>query len=357
LFTKFQSYQEALIRSCYRVLLGREPEAAIRANERAPRLQQGREKAIFDILHRFVTSDEFRAIQQRGSGPVAPQGNWKLSLRDLVDGPRDVVEDRIMQRCLVSYLGDYTALCRILGRFVVFVDTRDVGFATHLMMRGIWEMGLTQFMVRTVKPGMRVADIGANFGYYSLLLSDLVTDAGYCFAFEPNPRAAGLLRQSLSVNGFDGRSSVMEIALSPESGDAANFYVPNAEPKNARFVDAVSDSLLEEGKLVRVRTRSFADMIPELGAIDFIKLDVEGAEFGILTGMLDFIRKSRPQLVAEINFARGYDPRDMLKELAALYGGIRYVHDDGYLYEVSVEQMSTEHVGSDWLVYFGRAEP
>lgn len=278
-------------------------------------------------------------------------GYSRLSPADLINGDRIDIENKIAGRCYSSYLGDYTALCRVLGQYMVFVDTRDVGFATHLLMRGIWEMGLTQFITRTVKPGMRVADIGANFGYYSLLMSDLVGAGGYCYAFEPNPRAAGLLRQSLSVNGFDSRSSVKQIALAEHSGDDSTFYVPRAEPKNARFVSDVTDELLTKGDVIAVRTQSFSDVAKEIGAIDFVKLDVEGAEFVIMQGMMDFIRAQKPQIVAEINFGRGYNPTAMLAELAAIYGSIRYVHDDGHAYPTNVETLSSENVGSDWMVY------
>ena len=76
----------------------------------------------------------------------------------------------------------------------MYLDTRDVGFAQHIIMDGYWEYWVTQFMIEVVKPGFRVVDIGANFGYYTNLLSDLVGPDGCCLAIEPNPNTLAKLR-------------------------------------------------------------------------------------------------------------------------------------------------------------------
>jgi FkbM family methyltransferase len=301
----------------------------------------------------------FKRLLHWGSGPAGNSATnaasecWRLSFADLLSGSQREIKDKIARRCHVAYLGDHTALCRVLGRYMVFVDTRDVGFASHLMMRGIWELGLTQFMMRTIKPGMRAADIGANFGYYSLLMSDLVTRKGHCYCFEPNPRAVSLLKKSLSVNGFEPQSTVLPVALGAQSGDGMLLFVPHCEPKNACIVPASNDALLQQGEVHPVRTRSFSGTIEEIGTIDYVKIDVEGAEFAILKDMMGYVRSAKPQLVAEINFGRGYDPCDLLRELAGLYGNLRYVHTDGQTYDVTIERLASERLGLDWLVYFG----
>src|SRR5438874_13129284 len=52
------------------------------------------------------------------------------------------------------YLGDNTALCRSLGLFKLFVDTRDRGFAANLLLDGGWELWATIFIAGRVRPGM-----------------------------------------------------------------------------------------------------------------------------------------------------------------------------------------------------------
>ncbi len=69
--------------------------------------------------------------------------------------------------CESAYLGDETALCRVLGRYKMFVDTSDNSLSPHLMLDGYWEMWLTEALARAIRPGMTVVDVGANLGYFT----------------------------------------------------------------------------------------------------------------------------------------------------------------------------------------------
>lgn len=335
--------REALVRACYRSILGREPEAGVVADHELSTTGTDLEAEFAGILDEFLSSPEFR------SRPIASQS--LLGVFDLVDKPRSVVEDEVRSRCTVAYLGRQVALCRVLGRYMMFVETTDVGFATHIMMRGVWEMWLTEFMVRTVKPGMRVLDIGANFGYYSLLMSDLVQHTGKLFAFEPNANIAELARRSLSVNGFADRSEVLEVALSNASAPAQSFYIPHGEPKNARFESDASEELRAHGRFVEVPVTSIDELADRLGRVDFVKIDTEGAEGGILGGMVNLIRNQKPKLVVELNVGRGYDAGAILNDLIDVYGEISHLADDGHIYPVSIDRLMQERVGHDWLIY------
>jgi len=342
----FPSYEEALVRACYHILLGREPDPAAKAVQTAPSLSEHEEQRFQEVLRGFVQSDEFVARQANVVGqPLLP-------LRGLVQSSRSNVEDQIRSLCRTTYLGNGTALCRILGRFHMFVHTSDVGFATHVLHRGIWEMPLTEFMVRTVAPGMRVLDVGGNFGYYSVLMSALVESSGHCHVFEPNRKIAHLLRQTLSVNGFDSRSNVWEVALSDHDQEDVHFFIPYSEPKNARLVSEIDDRLSGEGSFTKVPIRSIDGMADQLGRVDFIKIDTEGAEMAALAGMRNIIHQQRPTIVVEVNCGRDYDPEPMLRELSGVYGSIKFIGDDGFSHLTSIEELLSTNVGSDWLVHF-----
>jgi hypothetical protein len=75
--------------------------------------------------------------------------------------------------------------CRALAN-----PTDDTGFGSHLLLEGYWEMWLTIFFARHLHPGITVIDVGANFGYYSVLFGALVEDTGHIYAVEPNPAVA-----------------------------------------------------------------------------------------------------------------------------------------------------------------------
>jgi FkbM family methyltransferase len=348
----FDAFEAALIRSCYRVLLQREPEPEALAGDRAPPLPPDQEERIRARLADFVASHEFREKMRTPQGGAYDGSLFKMS--DLLDLPRADVVNELRKRCQTTYLGDSTALCRVLGRFHMFVQTTDHGFGVHVMHTGAWEMPFTEFVARTVKPGMRVLDVGANFGYYSLLMSELVGHRGRCFAFEPNVAIAELLQQSLSVNGFQRRSQVFELALTDAARGPMQFFIPHAEPKNARLQAEVPEWLLTQGRCVEVPTGSLDELSGELGSVDFIKIDAEGAELDILKGARRLLESQRPDLVVEVNCGRGYDVTPTLTELTDLYGGLRYVTEAGYAQGVDLDTVRKTRVGEDWMLYFSR---
>ena len=110
-----------------------------------------------------------------------------LDLSALVKMSRAQAEREIRARARSVYLGDHLTLARVLGQSKMLLRTTDVGFASHLMLDGFWEIWLTLFFARLVVPGMTVVDVGANFGYYPLLFGLLTGGATKSIAFEPDP--------------------------------------------------------------------------------------------------------------------------------------------------------------------------
>jgi FkbM family methyltransferase len=235
-------------------------------------------------------------------------------MQDLADGRRSRNEARIRSLCAAVYLGQGTALCRVLGRYKMFVDTTDIGVSSHLMLDGYWEMWLTEAMARVVRPGMTVVDIGANLGYFTLLLADFVGPSGQVHAFEPNPPITERLRRTVSINGFMDRVAVHETALSDRNGAEVLLVVPASEPKNAYIIPADRRAGPQERLLRTRRLDSFA----EIPHADIVKIDADVAEEGIWRGMAGLLEKPRPMTIfLEFAAARYPDPARFLADIQA----------------------------------------
>jgi FkbM family methyltransferase len=226
--------------------------------------------------------------------------------------------------CASAYLGDHTALCRVLGRYKMFVDTTDVGLSSHLMLDGYWEMWLTEALVAVLKPGMVAVDVGANLGYFTLLMADQVGAGGAVHAFEPNPPIADRLAKSIDVNGFHDWVTVHREPLGCEDGRDLALAVPVGEPKNAHITTDFNAT-----GAIAVRTRRF-DSYPELLNADVIKIDAEGAELDIWRGMSGL-------------FERGGRPLTIVLEFAA----VRYADPAGFLGEIQRHGFSLGDVSLD----------
>lgn len=266
-------------------------------------------------------------------------------------------EAAIRTRVQSAFLGNNVALTRILGRYKFFVDTRDEGFGSHVILDGYWEIWLTLFLARNLRSGMVVVDVGANFGYYTLMCAEFVGAAGKVVAVEPNPAAAELLERSVSLNGFRGRTTVERVALDQESGQTALLYVPDSEPKNALVVSSPEVVDPSSGRLVDVPTMRMDDLLADQPRVDLIKIDAEGSEERIYAGMQATVERHRPMIVMEFNAARYPDPGGFVDRMSQSYGPLHHIDFDGHAVPVGRRDLLERRPGEDWLLVLSQRPP
>ena len=275
-----------------------------------------------------------------------------IAIREALDCRSVRLEGRCRAMTNGAYLGNNTALCRILGSYKLYLDTRDTGFGSHVMLDGYWEMWLTIFFARHLRPGMTVIDVGANFGYYTLLFGALVGSAGRVYAFEPNPEAVGKLRRSVSLNGFSSRTTIVAAAAGATNGTEATLFAPYGEPKNATIITASDVIPADLGTKYTVPQVTIDHATGAAPRIDFVKIDAEGAEQAVIAGMMQVLRRDRPNLILEFNAARYTDARRFVEELQGIYEvESYYVNFDGDAVSAPLEKIINDTSRDDWLLY------
>lgn len=195
---------------------------------------------------------------------------------------RHMIEDWALGGARSSYVGHDTAICQVLRYFLMYLDTRDISIAPHLMMRGMWEPWITMAIARHVTPGMRCIDVGANLGYYSVLLAALTEGEdgapdGTVLAVEPNKRCQELLARTSSVNGMTERIIPLELAAS-DVHHRGRLTLPPLLHGGARIVE-------EEGEVECAPLDDVLDQRFPGQEWDFIKIDVEGMERKVIHGL------------------------------------------------------------------------
>jgi FkbM family methyltransferase len=179
-----------------------------------------------------------------------------------------------------------------------------------------YELNELDFVRATVQPGDAVIDLGAHIGAYTLRLARLVGPTGHVTAVEPVGAHVDCLRLSLSANGFESWTDVVQAAASSVGGRAWLRYPPVGSSSAHCWMD---DQQAAGGE--PTRTIAIDDLIE--GAVRFVKVDVEGAEGRALRGASRLLERSRPTLLVELHphllpIVSGETPAELIAWMASL---------------------------------------
>jgi FkbM family methyltransferase len=196
----------------------------------------------------------------------------------------------------VPYAND-RILCRAINRFKMFVSSKDTSVGPHLALDGIWEPWVTACVFSAIQPGMHCCNVGANVGYYTLLLGACVGSSGSVHAMECNPAIFELCRDNVFLNGMNGWVTVHKCAGGSSQG-VATYQVDETLPGSGY----VNRGVLRDDwnkQTVRVDT---VDNIVNGGKLDFLMVDAEGSEPEVIEGAADTIDRN-PQLELLLEWA------------------------------------------------------
>ena len=145
-------------------------------------------------------------------------------------------------------------------------------------------------IAKYIKPGAICVDIGANIGNHALFF-DMFTPADTVILFEVNPDALRLLNVNFSLNrprSWDRQ--YLGYALGSAAGRVSKHIDDQDNMGSAQF---------RENPAGEFRCIS-ADSVLAARRVDFVKIDVEGAELNVLAGMNETLSRWRPTIFVEL---------------------------------------------------------
>lgn len=181
------------------------------------------------------------------------------------------------------------------------------------------------FLRQMIQPDSICLDIGANIGLVSLALSDLNTK-GVTYAFEPTPDIFALLKENIEENDIINVKPI-QLALSDKKEKISFINVGDYPAGNFGVSEKNAKKKWDEfGELLKVSAVPLDEWVKSnpLKKLDFIKLDVEGAELHVLKGSKKTIEKYQPLVIMEFNsycyiFHQNITPYDALTEIMTYF--------------------------------------
>jgi FkbM family methyltransferase len=175
----------------------------------------------------------------------------------------------------------------------MFLGPKD---SLQLSINGIYEELETNIVKKEIKPGDIILDIGANIGYYTLIFANLVGKNGKVFAFEPEPSNFELLQKNIHMNNYKNiifeQKAVgkvekkIDLYLSEKRTGMHRIYKSKHTSDNSVPVDMIN---LDNYFMNNYKNQE----------INFIKIDIEGSEFGALQGLQNILKNENIKLLTE----------------------------------------------------------
>ena len=158
----------------------------------------------------------------------------------------------------------------------MFLDKHD---NLGLSINPIYGESDTEFVKKVIKKNDIVLDIGANIGYYSLIFAKLVGDSGKVFSFEPESENFKILKKNIEVNGYN--NVILEQKIVSNADGKSTLYVSEKAGSHRIYKP---DNYVESLEIESISMDSYIEK-NNIKKINFIKIDVEGAELNVLQGI------------------------------------------------------------------------
>lgn len=205
----------------------------------------------------------------------------------------------ITGRWLTSMGGEDGLVPLRLHRFVFYIEPEESGDG---VLFDSYEPATTFVFERIVAAGDVVADVGAHWGYFTLLAATLCGSAGRVIAFEPHPKNVSVLTRNIQANHL-GNVEIVRKAVSDQEALAKLFLSRASSGNSLISVPPGAEASPGGTDHVIVETTTLDHFFtPARPKPKLVKIDIEGGEAAALDGMKTLIRQTEELvLITELN--------------------------------------------------------
>jgi FkbM family methyltransferase len=195
---------------------------------------------------------------------------------------------------------------RKINNYRMILNFDEEGLSEHLMIHRKREISETETVKRIVRPGMCILEIGANIGYYTLLMGKLVGKSGKIYTYEPYPPSVDILTRNVRLNGLADVVEVYNLAVSNEN-TIQKLYLGRASNVHSLINYKTGNNNTD---YIEVKTKDIREILVESDRrIDLVRMDIEGYERKLFSRLSNDISSVLPaRIFFEIHPLGDIDP-------------------------------------------------
>lgn len=181
-------------------------------------------------------------------------------------------------------------------KFSIFISPQNGFIDKHIYLYGTYEPHILDLIAKYLKKEGTFVDVGANIGQHSMFSASIVGNGGKVYSFEPIPSIYEQLLDSVKINHFESIIETHNVALGEES-KPETLYIEINNVGGSSIVGPHGKASEE----ITINIERGDDMLRDIQHIDMIKIDVEGYEYEVLSGMQKILLQHRPIIILEFS--------------------------------------------------------
>jgi FkbM family methyltransferase len=177
---------------------------------------------------------------------------------------------------------------------VFYIDLSS-NLGSQLFTAGIYEPCMLQVLKTYLQPGGVFVDLGANEGYFSVIASKILGNAGKVIAIEPQSRLQSVISKNLSLNDCEN-VNVLPLAVSDKSESITLLLSPDINTGSTSVIQTTRYPLSQEKVPGATLTEIFREQA--ITNCDLLKLDIEGYEYEAIMGSPELFTSHQVKVIA-----------------------------------------------------------
>ena len=231
-----------------------------------------------------------------------------------------------------------------------FIADLSNGMQEHLFFFGEYESAISKITARLIKNGDTCIDVGANFGWYTTLMARLCGCDGRVHAFEPVPKTFRELETNVNLSDLRNNITINQKALG-DRRDTITLQIPAGEPSGHASIAVKSES---KDDSFDCEIQTLDDYLAErsVGNVNFVKVDIEGAEMMFLKGASKLFSQTVPpviQMEMALKQSKHFDylPNDLVKYIRSKGDYIFFAVDEKLEKLTQIDGFADDDIGAN----------